>query len=99
MGPKAGLNGVDNGFLIFDNYRLGPESLLRKSKKQGGSKSTSTSLSTLSMGRVGIVNLSTRLLQMGVVIAVRYAGVRKQFGPTPSGMSSRIMYPSTHRLF
>lgn len=30
MGPKAGLNGVDNGFIKFDNYRIPRENLLNK---------------------------------------------------------------------
>lgn len=30
MGPKAGLNGVDNGFATFDNVRIPRENLLNK---------------------------------------------------------------------
>lgn len=30
MGPKAGLNGVDNGFATFNNVRIPRENLLNK---------------------------------------------------------------------
>ena len=30
MGPKAGLNGVDNGFVTFNNVRIPRENLLNK---------------------------------------------------------------------
>lgn len=30
MGEKAGLNGIDNGFLIFTHYRVPKENLLNK---------------------------------------------------------------------
>ena len=82
MGLKDGLNGVDNGFLLFDNYRLPPEAIL---SRPNNSRKGNNSLSGLSMGRVGIVNLSNRNLHMAVVIAVRYSAVRRQFGPSNSG--------------
>ena len=82
MGLKDGLNGVDNGFLLFDNYRLPPEAIL---SRPNSSRKGNNSLSGLSMGRVGIVNLSNRNLHMAVVIAVRYSAVRRQFGPSNSG--------------
>ncbi len=30
MGPKAGLNGIDNGFATFNNVRVPRENLLNK---------------------------------------------------------------------
>ena len=30
MGPKAGLNGVDNGFVVFNNVHVPRENLLNK---------------------------------------------------------------------
>lgn len=30
LGPKIGLNGVDNGFVLFDNYRIPREFLLAR---------------------------------------------------------------------
>jgi acyl-CoA oxidase len=30
MGPKIGLNGLDNGFMSFNNYRIPKQSLLNR---------------------------------------------------------------------
>lgn len=30
MGPKIGLNGVDNGFMVFNNYAIGKETLMNR---------------------------------------------------------------------
>lgn len=97
MGLKVGLNGVDNGFLLFDNYRLPPEAIL---SRPNNSRKSNSSLSGLSMGRVGIVNLSNRNLHMAVVIAVRYSAVRRQFGPSNSVEWPIIEYQTQQcRLF
>ena len=37
MGEKLGLNGVDNGFAIFNNYRIPKDSLLDKNGKVSSS--------------------------------------------------------------
>lgn len=92
MGEKIGLNGIDNGFLMFHNYRAPKSALLSKladvnaegkyvPREKDPSKRFGTSLGTLSNGRVNITNLSGAYLGKGATIAVRYAAVRKQFGP------------------
>lgn len=40
------------------------------------------SLGSLSVGRLGIVNICAAYITKAVPIAIRYVGVRKQFGPT-----------------
>ncbi|CAK1545067.1 unnamed protein product [Leptosia nina] len=91
IGEKIGLNGVDNGFVMFSNYHIPKEMAL---DKLGGvddngdyktpfrdpSKRFGASLGILSGGRVHITSISTNYLQKAIVIAVRYSGVRKQFG-------------------
>ena len=112
MGEKIGLNGLDNGFLMFDHYRVPRDTLLNKNggvdhnskyvtpfkdaKKQMGA-----SLANLSMGRMGIMNMTNQNLQMAVVIAVRYSAVRKQFGANePHGELAVIEYQTQQcRLF
>lgn len=42
---------------------------------------TGASLGSLLAGRVAIVSFCTSNLLKAVVVAVRYSGVRKQFGP------------------
>ncbi|XP_049867452.1 peroxisomal acyl-coenzyme A oxidase 3 [Pectinophora gossypiella] len=95
LGEKIGLNGVDNGFVMFNNYHLPKEAAL---DKLGGvddngdyqtpfrdpSKRFGASLGILSGGRVHITSISTAYLQKAIVIAIRYSAVRKQFGPPNS---------------
>lgn len=92
MGAKAGLSGIDNGFIIFQNYAVPRESLLNKtgdvtpegkyvSKIKDSSKRFGISLGALSSGRVNIIQIGAAYLEKAIAIAVRYAAVRKQFGP------------------
>lgn len=91
MGPKMGLNGLDNGWAKFDNYFIKKECLLNKHatiSNEGkyvakDSKKTrhGASMGILSAGRVGIMGNATDNLMLAMTIAVRYAGVRRQFGP------------------
>ncbi|XP_041977418.1 peroxisomal acyl-coenzyme A oxidase 3-like isoform X2 [Aricia agestis] len=92
IGKKVGLNGVDNGFVIFNKYAIPKENAL---DKLGGvddngdyktpfkdpSKRFGASLGALSGGRVHITSISTNYLQKAIVIALRYSAVRRQFGP------------------
>ncbi|KAI1292482.1 Peroxisomal acyl-coenzyme A oxidase 3 [Halotydeus destructor] len=65
MGPKAGLNGLDNGVLQFDHYRVPQECWLNKratidesgkyvAKVSSGGKAGLT-LGSLSAGRIGVI--------------------------------------------
>ncbi|CAG9784052.1 unnamed protein product [Diatraea saccharalis] len=95
VGEKIGLNGVDNGFVMFDNYHVSKEAAL---DKLGGvdddgnyttpfkdpNKRFGASMGILSGGRVHITTISTAYLQKAIVIAIRYSAVRKQFGPEDS---------------
>jgi len=92
MGHKIGLNGLDNGWLMFNNYQIAREMLLNKTgdvSKEGvystpfkdPNKRFGASLGNLSGGRVGIINMANTNLHLAVVIAVRYSAVRSQFGP------------------
>ncbi|KAK7867136.1 hypothetical protein R5R35_005852 [Gryllus longicercus] len=93
MGEKLGLNGMDNGFAVFENYRVPKHSLLNRlgdvspsgkyhSSIKDPRRRFGISLSTLSGGRSQVINISHAALLKAVCIAVRYSAVRKQFGPT-----------------
>lgn len=95
MGPKIGLNGVDNGFLVFENYRISKALLMNRnaditpegryvSKVRDKKKRMGASFGILSAGRVGIIGMSLLNMEKALVIAMRYACVRKQFGPDAS---------------
>lgn len=92
MGPKIGLNGVDNGFIMFDNYRISKSFLMNRNaditsdgqyvaKVTDKKKRMGASFGILSAGRVGIIGMSLLNMEKALVIAIRYACVRSQFGP------------------
>ncbi|XP_066246388.1 peroxisomal acyl-coenzyme A oxidase 3-like [Euwallacea similis] len=92
MGEKMGMNGIDNGFIMFKNYRIPRENLLDKNGDvtENGSYETpikddnrrfGVTLLALSNTRVGVISIIEMYGTHAVTIAVRYAAVRKQFGP------------------
>ncbi|KAF5307965.1 hypothetical protein FQR65_LT06532 [Abscondita terminalis] len=111
IGEKIGLNGIDNGFIMFQNYRIPRENLLNRTAdvKPDGEYESSFSepgkilgaaLENLSAGRVGIMQECTSNLISSVTIAVRYAALRTQFGPS-NGKELPIIEYQLHqwRLF
>ncbi|XP_071848500.1 peroxisomal acyl-coenzyme A oxidase 3-like [Apostichopus japonicus] len=93
IGMKLGQNGLDNGFVAFNQVRIPRESLMDRTgsvTKEGKyvtpfkdpSKRFGAALGALSGGRVGITDMCTTNLKLAVTIAIRYSGVRRQFGPT-----------------
>ena len=91
-GLKAGLNGVDNGRISFDNVRIPRDNLLDRygSVSEGGAYSSPipgagrrffTMLGTLVAGRISIACASLSAAKSGLTIAVRYTDQRRQFGP------------------
>ncbi|XP_023703174.1 peroxisomal acyl-coenzyme A oxidase 3 isoform X2 [Cryptotermes secundus] len=112
LGEKNGLNGIDNGFIIFQHYRIPRESLLNRLSDvtlDGDYETAFTTpeqqlgaaLENLSAARVGIMGEGTNACCCAVAIAVRYAAVRKQFGPNPDDIEFPIMEYQLHqwRLF
>ncbi|KAJ8680098.1 hypothetical protein QAD02_015885 [Eretmocerus hayati] len=92
MGEKLALNGVDNGFIMFDHYPVPSSNLLNKNiqfttegkyyvKVKDRSKHFGASLGALSMGRVFITSTCSMYTSLAVIIAIRYSASRKQFGP------------------
>ncbi|XP_058058272.1 peroxisomal acyl-coenzyme A oxidase 3 isoform X1 [Anopheles bellator] len=95
LGAKAGLQGVDNGFVMFRRYRIPRDNLLARTgdvNEEGQfvtpfkdpSKRFGASLGALSGGRVGICGIANVYLTKAISIALRYSASRKQFGPDDS---------------
>jgi acyl-CoA oxidase len=89
-GPKAGLNGVDNGRLGFDHVRLPREALLDRygqvaedgtyfSSIESETRRFFTMLGTLVRGRVSVGGAASSATKLALDIAVRYGDVRRQF--------------------
>ncbi|XP_066151861.1 peroxisomal acyl-coenzyme A oxidase 3-like [Euwallacea fornicatus] len=106
MGEKMGLNGIDNGFVIFKNYRIPREYLLNKngdvtedgkyvSLMIDENKRFGSALLSLSGSRIRIIGNNILFGSSAIAIAVRYAAVRKQFGPNDEEL--RILEYQTHQ--
>ncbi|CAG9784032.1 unnamed protein product [Diatraea saccharalis] len=91
MGEKIGVHGIDNGFIMFNHYRIPRENLLNRtadvtedgvyeSSFSDPSRILGAALENLSAGRVGIMQESCHSIASAVTIAVRYAASRRQFG-------------------
>lgn len=89
-GPKAGLEGVDNGRLAFDSVRVPRANLLNRygDVAADGTYSTPvpdqtarffTMLGTLIQGRISVAGGAGSAARVGLAIAVRYAEDRRQF--------------------
>lgn len=90
-GRKAGLNGVDNGRLVFDRVRVPREALLDRYGRvaEDGTYTSPiedenhrffTMLGTLVRGRVAVAGAAGAATESALTIAVRYAERRRQFG-------------------
>jgi acyl-CoA oxidase len=89
-GLKAGLNGVDNGRIAFDNVRVPRDSLLDRygTVAEDGSYSSPidsvnkrffTMLGALVQGRISISGAAVSAGKKALTIAIRYADHRRQF--------------------
>lgn len=107
IGEKVGLNGIDNGFVMFSQYRIPRENLLNRtgdvtpdgqyeSVFSEPGKILGAALESFSAGRLGIMQESSNTLSHAVVIAVRYAALRKQFSLEPNGTEIPIIEYQLH---
>ena len=89
-GPKAGLNGVDNGQLWFSSVRVPRENLLNKygdvapdgtysTPIENSTKRFFTMLGTLIQGRVSVAGGAGSATKVALDIALHYAERRTQF--------------------
>jgi acyl-CoA oxidase len=101
-GPKAGLNGVDNGRLAFDDVRVPRANLLDRygsvstegvysSPIESASKRFFTMVGTLVQGRISISGAALSAGKSALTIAVRYGDDRRQFKAPDSDREIRIL--------
>ncbi len=106
-GEKAGLNGVDNGLIWFENLRVPRDALLNRygdvspegvysSPIDSANKRFFTMLGTLVQGRVCVSGASISTAKLALTIATRYGLRRRQFGP-PDGEEVAILQYRTHQ--
>ncbi|KAB7498586.1 putative acyl-CoA dehydrogenase FadE10 [Armadillidium nasatum] len=112
MGPKIGLNGLDNGVMMFNHYKIPRENLLNRtgdvtvdgkyvSPFKDPNKKLGASLGSLSQGRVTITEFCSVNLRKVLTISLRYSAVRRQFGSEDGkGEIPVLEYPlQQYRLF
>lgn len=89
-GDKIGLQGIDNGWVKFTNYRLPKDLLLNKfadvtddgkyiSSIPSSSKRFGYHMAALSGGRVLAASNATDMSMLSTITAIRYGACRKQF--------------------
>ncbi|QJY45816.1 acyl-CoA dehydrogenase [Pseudonocardia broussonetiae] len=95
-GVKAGLNGVDNGRLVFDSVRVPREALLNRyadvspegvysSHITNETRRFFTMLGTLVRGRISVAGGAASATQKALTLAVRYGETRRQFSDPATG--------------
>ena len=95
-GVKAGLNGVDNGRLTFDQVRVPREALLNRfaDVAEDGTYTSSianetrrffTMLGTLVRGRISVAGGASSATEKALALAIRYGATRRQFADPATG--------------
>jgi acyl-CoA oxidase len=90
-GRKMGLNGVDNGVIVFDKVVIPKENMLDQfasvddsgvfqSPISSDSRRFFTMIGTLVGGRIGIPRSANAASKSGLTIAIKYGDKRRQFG-------------------
>lgn len=103
-GMKLGLNGLDNGFIIFKNVAIPKEYLLDRFSKVSDQGDFSSNIAnpekrfgmqliSLSEGRIQICSRSITNLLNSVTIAARFCAVRRQFGVPEKQELPILEYP------
>jgi acyl-CoA oxidase len=106
-GLKAGLNGVDNGRLYFDDVRIPRDNLLNRYSNvtEDGTYSTRienrtkrffTMLGTLVQGRISVAAGAGSATKVALSIAIRYGDNRRQFAG-PDGNEIRLLDYLAHQ--
>lgn len=110
-GKKAGMQAVDNGFILFNNFRIPRVNLLNrfsdvtedgkfKSHIESADQRFALQLGALATGRIMILISCTTAIEMAVKVAIRFAAMRQQFGKPNEPEISLIEYPlHQQRLF
>jgi acyl-CoA oxidase len=107
-GHKAGLNGVDNGRLAFNQVRVPREALLDRygqvaedgtysSPIESESRRFFTMLGTLVQGRISVSGAAVSATKTALTIAVRYADVRRQFRAPGEEREVRVLDYLAHQ--
>lgn len=107
-GPKLGLNGVDNGRIVFGQVRVPREALLDRyaqvdadgnysSAIENPDRRFFTMLGTLVQGRVSVGGAAINASKVALTIAIRYSAQRRQFGAPGSNEEAILLDYRMHQ--
>jgi acyl-CoA oxidase len=107
-GPKLGLNGVDNGRILFDKVRVPRTNLLGRfgdiddagryhSTIESAGRRFFTMLGALVRGRVSVAGGAGAAAQSALALAVRYGDARTQFARPDSTEEVALLDYQTHQ--
>ncbi|MGJ7439895.1 acyl-CoA dehydrogenase family protein [Aquipuribacter sp. MA13-6] len=107
-GPKAGLAGVDNGRIAFDQVRVPRDALLDRyaqvapdgtysSSIESANRRFFTMLGALVRGRISISGAGISATKVGLDVAVRYGQERRQFTDPTTGEEVRLLDHPSHQ--
>jgi acyl-CoA oxidase len=107
-GPKLGLNGVDNGRIVFDRVRVPREALLDRyaqvdadgnyqSEIENPDRRFFTMLGTLVQGRVSVGGAAINASKVALTIAIKYGAQRRQFGAPGSSEEALLLDYRMHQ--
>jgi acyl-CoA oxidase len=96
-GMKEGLDGIDNGFILFDNIRIPKANFLNRlsdisedgkfsSPIENSDQRFALSLGGLSTGRIILIQNMINYLCLGIKTAIRFSAMRRQFGDPKSSI-------------
>ncbi|KAF5276542.1 hypothetical protein FQR65_LT03972 [Abscondita terminalis] len=88
MGAKIGLNGIDNGFILFNNYRIPKTCLLNKMsdidedgryvrRVSNERKQFGVAMSGLTKGRITIIGITNNFMCRAIALTLRLLSVKK----------------------
>lgn len=104
IGPKLGLNSLNNGYLMFDRVSIPRDHMLMKNAHLSADGVYSRpihdklSYGTMVFTRVTVVRDVLESLRMACVIAARYSVVRRQGQPDSNGREVQIIDYQCQRL-
>ncbi|PRP79342.1 putative acyl-CoA dehydrogenase [Planoprotostelium fungivorum] len=108
LGARKGLQGVDYGSISFDHVRVPRENLLNKYSNvdEAGDywcrfptqrRHFAALLSGLYIGRIVATTMCISGLKVAITVAIRFAHIKKQYGPSQDNENHLITYVSHQR--
>jgi len=103
VGPKMGNNGIDNGWIKFDNVRIPRDLMLMRWAKVSPEgifsepQRPQLSYGALLVGRILMIRDAAKNVEKALTIAIRYSAIRRQFPSSDQSVEEQILNYQTHQ--